>query len=963
LHEYQEKSMELWITDKNRLGQPRGMVHEYAFELAMDGSFTLQLWGIWGKPPGEVAVALNDQPLSQGVPAQEDQRHWRLGTLTLPRGRHKLTVTATEPFLGALLSDDPEIVASGKAILLWDNRQVEGLFERRIRRNTDAERKLLVRHGFLFEREFDAEKCNVPSGVPLGGIGAGKVELTAKGLFTAATTNNNQDCPIYRLPGSYFAIQAEAAGGQERVTRLLQTQSVDQFFRPVQAIEASLKFPEAQLAYRDPFLPVDVELHAFSPHVPHDVENSSLPCALFRFTLRNPSGQTQTIRLLYSWENIVNVGGSMTRSNQNPDELLPLVHHTWNHSFPWSCRKANFQEPAAGEGDGLQLAARDDQHNPSSFGRHMIWTPSGASTVLDRDIEADELAFVKWFEAGALGGFTPAGRGVFRAGALIVQKTLAPGAADTVDFVLAWHMPRQIDARGNDIGVQYGRRFADVSAVVRHAWSNRPTLLEQSQWVRKALEDSSLPAWLVTKLLNERFVVNTNTTFDSLGRFSVNEAPTGMCNCLGTLDQRTCSGGYWTLFYPSLDAVELEMFTRCQGQNGAPAHDLGNGHFNLTPRGFPWPDLAAAYVIQVHRHFLRTGDRGFLARHWPFVKSAVEWAISLDETGDAIPTLKPGRGTTYDNQQWDGISAFIATLHEAGLALGADLAARAGDRAIAARWSQLASQAARSRQKHLWVESGGYLRNAFDPATGKADEGVFLAALAGDWAILAGGLDVHLDRAILGRAMESIFKKCLLGRGMTDQGGKNNTQSAFMQYPMAYFAGAALLLGRDDLAWNFALFQDQAITCPPSTHFNQTLTYNPDGTPYGLPYYMTAPASWLFMDAVAGNVPDLDHHRLTLGTSWLLGDSPRKTPVFLTSGWFSVESRCDAPGVTLTLTPIRSFAPFNVQTLALRLGEKCKASTALVNGRPVTAKSAAGTLELPVNFDPGRDALTVKIMA
>jgi len=33
--------------------------------------------------------------------------------------------------------------------------------------------------------------------------------------------------------------------------------------------------------------------------------------------------------------------------------------------------------------------------------------------------------------------------------------------------------------------------------------------------------------------------------------------------------------------------------------------------------------------------------------------------------------------------------------------------------------------------------------------------------------------------------MASIIRKCLLGRGMTDQGGKNNAQSDFMQYPMA----------------------------------------------------------------------------------------------------------------------------------------------------------------------------------
>ena len=34
------------------------------------------------------------------------------------------------------------------------------------------------------------------SGVPLGGIGAGKIEFCADGRFTNVTTTNNWDCPI-----------------------------------------------------------------------------------------------------------------------------------------------------------------------------------------------------------------------------------------------------------------------------------------------------------------------------------------------------------------------------------------------------------------------------------------------------------------------------------------------------------------------------------------------------------------------------------------------------------------------------------------------------------------------------------------------------------------------------------------------------------------------------------------------
>lgn len=951
--------MELWICDKDKLASQPADTHAYAFEVPVDGSFNFTIWAVWDQPPGQVELLVNDASVFKGAPAQDDPLHFVLGSVKLPRGRHKLALASARPPQRLLLSENPNVVADGKAVVLWDNREISSAFETRNRRQSESEKAILRRNGFLFERDRDAERCQAPSGVPLGGIGAGKVELTAQGFFTAATLNNNQDCPIYRMPGSFFALQVE---GERTYTRLLQTTAVDQLFVPVQHIQADCAFPEARLTYSDAHLPVQAQLHAFSPHVPHDVVNSSLPCTFFRFTLTNPTAAARKTRLLFSWENTVNTGGHMCRNNQNADNLLPLVYHTWNHAFAWSNRQGNHQAPApVDSGTALRFAADADHGNPSSFGQYMIWTDQPATVVPDRDLAADEERFSNWFQDGCQGEFQPAGKGQFRAGALIVEKTLAPGQVQTVDFILAWHMPRAIDSGGRDMGVFYAKNFPNVDSVLRHAVANRDHLLDQTRQVRLAMENSSLPGWFTTKLLDERFVATTCSTLDSEGRFSINEAPTGMCGCLGTLDQRTASGGYWTMFFPTLDAVELEMFTRCQEPTGCPAHDLGKGEFDLQPRGTPWPDLAASYVIQVHRHFLRTGDRAFLQLHWPFLKAAMDWAIAMDESGDAIPTLKPGRGTTYDNQQWDGISAFIATMHEAALSLAADLAGRMNQPALKQQWGDLAARAADSRKKYLWMEQGGYMRNAFDPATGKADDACFLAALAGDWAMLAGGQPTHLEPALLRRAVKGIAQRCLFDNGMTDQGGLANTQSAFMQYPMAYFAGAAAMLGLDDVAWDFAALQDRIITRPPSTRYIQILTYHPDGNPWGLPYYMTATASWLLLDALAGVVPDVDRSRLQLGTSYLWSPAARTTPVFLSSSWMHLEATRAGRQYSLRITPLRSFAPFEVTTLALRIDDLAGSVEATVNGQAVIATVQDGCVLLPVRFDPGLDAVSIEL--
>ncbi|MCK5118172.1 MAG: hypothetical protein KAQ78_01240, partial [Candidatus Latescibacteria bacterium] len=326
--------MNIWITEENKLKSGKDY-EEFSFEVPLDGLFAFHLWAVCEEAPGPMEIRVNDTVVFQGA-GQADQRpYWRCGSVALPRGFHSMAIKAEEAPQRMLLSEQEDMVATGNAQILWDNRRATGKpFENRATILTEDQKRILRRNGFLFDHDHDGEKCEAPSGVPLGGIGAGKVELTSEGLFTALTINNNQDCPIYRMPGSFFALQTEA--GNKRTTRLLQTSAVDQLFQPVTHIEAEPVFPEVTLSYRDPALPLDVELHAFSSHIPHNLPDSSLPCTFFRFTLKNPTSEAQRARLLFSWENLINTGGSMALNNRNENKLLPLVYHTWNFSFAWS---------------------------------------------------------------------------------------------------------------------------------------------------------------------------------------------------------------------------------------------------------------------------------------------------------------------------------------------------------------------------------------------------------------------------------------------------------------------------------------------------------------------------------------------------------------------------------------------------------------------------------------------------
>jgi len=950
--------MNIWLTAKDRQISESSGLQDFAFEVPKDGFFQFGIWLISDAEISDVVLLVNDREVHSGLTLRELPGYYKCSSANLARGLHKLSVQTEQVVERILLSEDASIVTSGQAQVIWDNRAVDEMFEIRNAVLTDEQRKVLVRNGFLFDHEHDAEQCQVPSGVPLGGIGAGKVELTSTGIFTALTTNNNQDCPIYRLPGCYFAASVQNSNGI--VTRLLQTEQVDQLFQPVQSIDADMAFPEVNLAYSDSQLPVDIKLHAFSSHIPQDIELSQLPCAFFRFTLSNPTNETQTVRLLWSWESLINTGGHMRQNNRNQDKLLPLIYHTWNHSFGWSNRSENFQIDG---GEFIMFTAKDDQGNPSSFGDHLIWCSGDSFSAPHRDIVVDEAAFTKWFEGGCDGEFVPTGDGEFLAGALIATRELHANASVDVDFVLSWYMPCSIDGSGDDESVSYANAYKSAAEVTRFGWEHRYELLTKTREIREILESSSLPDWFVKQLLDSRFVANTNSTLDKRGWFSINEGPTGMCGCRGTLDQRTCSGSYWTTFFPTLDAIELELFARCQMDSGMPSHELGFGDFDISKKGNAWPDLAAAYVIEVHRHYLKTGDDKFLAYHWPNVRAAMDWAVSLDDTGDGIPTLKAGRCTTYDNQHWDGISSFAASIHEAGLTLAADIADRLGENVDVTRWNELADKAHESRLKYLWVEEGdgGYFRNAYNPATGTADDSCFICSLVGEWAMLSAGLKPRLSEDKIHKALESIRCKNMLEHGMTDQSARLDT-SAFMQYPIAYYGGAALMTGHSDLAWEFLKLQEEIITRAPSTHYNQTLTYKTDGSPWGLPYYMTATVSWLFLDAIAGVIPDVSKQTLYLNPQLLCEEQTLLTPVFLATSWFMLEYQVDAERIHLSVKPLRQFAPFLVNKLVLALPTGLMVSEVLLNGIDVDFVLSANSLVIFVAFDPGTDSLETCII-
>ena len=158
------------------------------------------------------------------------------------------------------------------------------------------------------------------SGIALGGIGAGTVELLPDGEFhywqianpprlAQVSWENHVDDGEGNTGALSFWIRSESDDGKVVVRKLGMKTDPDDFSyrmfgwnKPVEQIEFNGRFPVCDLDYIDRKLPCHVSLRAVSPFVPHNSDVSATPGYYMDFTLENPTDKPMTVSLLGTLE-------------------------------------------------------------------------------------------------------------------------------------------------------------------------------------------------------------------------------------------------------------------------------------------------------------------------------------------------------------------------------------------------------------------------------------------------------------------------------------------------------------------------------------------------------------------------------------------------------------------------------------------------------------------------------------
>ncbi|MEO7719686.1 MAG: GH116 family glycosyl-hydrolase [Capsulimonas sp.] len=276
------------------------------------------------------------------------------------------------------------------------------------------------------------------SGVPLGGIGDGKIELMTDGSFGNFTNQHNWDRPYKWAKGAFAAVRVQAADGAP-VARILRLQKGEEYtgLTNVQHTRMQGWFPRAQIDYSDEALPVKVRLEAFSPLIPHDAKNSSLPVAFLDYSVTNTTQKTVKASMLLSWPNLLGWGGRVDTK--------------------WDDLGGNSQDPAhAGALQGLRFSTSQsytDQRR-NVLGEDFVGVRSDSGLTVSNCASWDAATATPAFWSGfeRTGKLQSAGSNPAQpAGAVAAEATLKPGETRVFRFRVAWAMPQMITVQNRAV--------------------------------------------------------------------------------------------------------------------------------------------------------------------------------------------------------------------------------------------------------------------------------------------------------------------------------------------------------------------------------------------------------------------------------------------------------------------------------------------------------------------------------
>jgi non-lysosomal glucosylceramidase len=300
------------------------------------------------------------------------------------------------------------------------------------------------------------------------------------------------------------------------------------------------QYPLGTVNYSDPDAPVSVQLQAYSPFIPLNINDSSLPATIMTFALKNKTAAPVEISLAGWMQNAV----AMYTSYKVPVRRWNKIQRSPSMTF-LECGM-DVADPSA--------AAR---HDHGSMGIGIFANQRQVSVFSARAQDPDPNGIFSDHPVETIDAAPNSPDQLL--GALKYSATLPPGGVETISFVVSWHFKElQLSGiEGAETGRHYAARFADAWAVANYIDQHfdrlrADTLLWHDTWY-----NGTLPQWFLERTLANVSILATTTCY----RFATNRfyGWEGVGCCPGTCTHVWSYAQAVARLFPELERTTREM--------------------------------------------------------------------------------------------------------------------------------------------------------------------------------------------------------------------------------------------------------------------------------------------------------------------------------------------------------------------------------------------------------------------
>jgi len=486
-------------------------------------------------------------------------------------------------------------------------------------------------------------------GCPLGGIGTGNILLNGYGAI--------QDFEIFNKPAmngdppnmTFFSLYAKSMG-HDPVVRVLEGEFLDEypdpFGIPRQRLGGLPRFREATFhnAYPmvhidllDEAVPLEVSQSAWSPFIPGDTKNSSIPAAVVEWNLANSGEETVAFSLAFAMENPMRRTASEGKKTTEDGTITPYRSGQWK-GFTFGSPGADSLQPGAGYFRVLfpgesKLAIPLGSYNQRE-GASVFWDDFSEDGILQMPSDTFLLD------------------GPNTAAAMFFSGELAPGESITLPFLFAWHVPyrmseeNMIDVNDPSSGTlsrnYYTTLYKDINEVTDQLTAGLAGLKDKTLRFSEAMITSSVPPAVLDAAISNMAALKTNLLAQhESGHLHVYDG-------LGDDFARGPGNGTDVWNYSQTMAMLFPSLERDIRETGFNHSTCENG-YQCAGTVFPLSENCSTHavadgqmgnIMRVYREWKMSGNDQWLGWVWPNVKKALEFAWKgVGEIHDAHPWM------------------------------------------------------------------------------------------------------------------------------------------------------------------------------------------------------------------------------------------------------------------------------------------------------------------------------------